>query len=78
MIPYSRKLSREKTFADFAVLWLFAKVFSVKFGGVASFGAAKASNPQKFSPQKLYFHQSVKVFSLKSFPLYGIPNGFTV
>ena len=27
----------------------FAKVFSAKFGGVASFGAAKASNPWKFS-----------------------------
>ena len=50
---------------DFAVLWLFAKVFSAKFGGVASFGVAKASNPRKS-----YFHQSVKVFSLESFPLY--------
>ena len=40
----------------------FAKVFSAKFGGVASFGAAKASNPWKFSLQKLYFspiHQSL-------------------
>ena len=35
-LPYSRKLSREKTFADFTVLWLFAKVFSAKFGDVAS------------------------------------------
>ena len=61
-VPYSGKLSREKTFADFAVLWLFAKVFSVKFGGMASFGAAKANNPRKFSPWKSYFHQSAKVF----------------
>ena len=30
--PYSGKLLREKTFANLAVLWLFAKVFSVKFG----------------------------------------------
>ena len=37
-IPYSGKLSREKTFANFEVLWLFTKVFSLKFGGVASFG----------------------------------------
>ena len=44
------KLSREKTFANFGVLWLLAKVFSTKFGGVASFGMAKASNLQKFSP----------------------------
>ena len=34
---------------------LFAKVSSVKFGGVASFGSAKVSNQQKFSPQKSYF-----------------------
>ena len=33
-IPYSGKLSREKTFV---VLWLFAN-FSMKFGGKASFG----------------------------------------
>ena len=38
-------LSREKIFANFAVLWLFPKVFSVKFWGMLSFGAAKASNP---------------------------------
>ena len=36
-IPYSGKLSREKTCANFEVLWLFAEVFSVKFRGVASF-----------------------------------------
>ena len=48
-LPYSGKLSREKTFANFAVLWLFTKVFFTKFGGIASFGAAKASNPRKFS-----------------------------
>ena len=31
------------------VLWLFAKVFSAKFEGVASFGTAKVSNLRKFS-----------------------------
>ena len=40
--------------------------------GVASFGMAKVSNPRKFSPRKLYFHQFTKVFSLESFPLYDI------
>ena len=84
-IPYGRKLLREKTFANFAVLWPFMKVFSVKFGNMASFGAAQASNLRKFSPQKLYFlpicesflcknyifYQFAKVFSLKSFLLYG-------
>ena len=50
----SGKLSREKTFANFMALWLFVKVFSVKFGDIVSFGTAKESNPWKFSPQKLY------------------------
>ena len=44
-ILYSGKLSREKTYENFVVLWLFMKVFSAKFGSVVSFGAAKASNP---------------------------------
>ena len=30
------------------VLWLFTKVFSAKFGSVASFAVAKESNPRKF------------------------------
>ena len=51
-LQYSGKLSREKTFA---VLWLFTKVFLVKFRGIVSFGAAKASNLQEFSPRKSYF-----------------------
>ena len=49
-ILYIGKHSREKTFTNFAVLWLFAEFFSVKFGGVASFGVAKVSNLQKLSP----------------------------
>ena len=36
-IPYSGKLSRDKAFANFKVLWLFVNVFFVKFGGVTSF-----------------------------------------
>ena len=31
-VPYSGKLLREKTFANFTVLWLYVKVFSAKFG----------------------------------------------
>ena len=31
IVPYSGKLSREKTFVNFMVLWLLVKVFSVKF-----------------------------------------------
>ena len=48
-IPYSGKLSREKTLANFMVLWLFTKVFSTNFGSMVSFGTEKASNLQKFS-----------------------------
>ena len=72
VIPYSRKLSREKTFANFVVLWLFAKVFFTKFGGMASVGVAKASNPQKFSLRKPYFTKFMKVFSLEIFSLHGM------
>ena len=32
VISYSGKLLREKTFVNFTVLWLVAKVFSAKFG----------------------------------------------
>ena len=70
-LPYSGKLSREKTFVNFAVLWLFVKGFSTKFGSVASFGMAKASNLLKFSPQKSHFHQVVQVFSFESFLIIG-------
>ena len=65
-IPYSGKLSREKTFVNFAVLWLFAKVFSAKFGGMASIGTVKASNLRKFSLRKSYFSPIHKSFPLSS------------
>ena len=61
LFPYGGKLSREKTFANFAV-W-----------GMVSIGVAKASNPrQSFLCKNCIVHQFAKVFSLKSFPLYGI------
>ena len=74
-ILYSGKLLREKTFANFVVLWLFTKVFSAKFGGVASFAVAIESNLRKFFFR--IFKQftkvfSSKVFSLESLPLYSI------
>ena len=46
---------RRKSFANFAVLWLFAKVFYTKLGDMLSFGTARVSNPWKFSPRKSYF-----------------------
>ena len=68
VIPYGRKLSKEKTSTNFTVLWLFAKVFSPKFGGMASFGTAKASNQQKFSSRKLYFSSIRESFLSWKFP----------
>ena len=51
---------REKIFTNFAVLWLFTKLFSKKFGSVASFGGIS--------------EQSTKVFSHENFPVYSIRN----
>ena len=68
MMAYSGKLSREKTFEtfeNFKVLWLFAKVFSAKFGSVVS----RASNLQKSSPTKVSSLARQPYFSL--FPVGG-------
>ena len=66
-LPYSGKLLREKTCANFAVLWLFAKVFSTKFGGVVFFGMAKASNPRMFSLRKSHFSPTSETFLPRKF-----------
>ena len=65
IIPYSRKLSSEKTFVNFVALWVFAQVFCVKFGSMAAFGAAKVSNQWKFSQWKSYFSP---IFLPRKFP----------
>ena len=52
IVYYSGKLSREKTFT---VLWLFSKVFSVKFGAWRLLPQQKASNSWKFFLRKSYF-----------------------
>ena len=65
VIPYSRKLSVEKIFLNLEILWLFAKVFSAKFGMWHLFsGISKQS-------VKLFYHFA-KVFSCKIFLLCGI------
>ena len=48
-LPYSRKLLKEITCSNFTVLWLFAKVFSAKFGDVVSFGMVKASTTRIYN-----------------------------
>ena len=77
LIPYSEKLSREKTFANFAVLWLYAKVFSAKFGAWRPLARQKQAicesfsakivfftNLQKFSPLKVYHHTITRVYGI--------------
>ena len=80
-LPYSGKFFREKsfegetlrdkTFANCKVLWLLIKVFSTKFGGMASFSGISEHFAKAFH-QNLIFHQFAKAFSLDSFPLYRI------
>ena len=55
MVPYSEKLLRDKTFVNFEVLWLFTKVFSAKFGGVASFGGSSEQSAKVFSTNFFLF-----------------------
>ena len=70
-LPYSRKLSREKTFALFTVLWLYAKVFSTKFWAWHPLARQKRVICESFLRENSIFHHFMKVFSLESFPLYG-------
>ena len=59
-IPYSGKLSREKTFANFAVLWQFVKVFSMKFGAWCSLVRPKRACMKVFSAKIVFFTNSRK------------------
>ena len=67
-ILYSGKLSREKTCMNFVVLWLFAKVFSAKFGGVAPLVLQKQAIRKSFFPRKLYFSPIRESFLPQKFP----------
>ena len=64
-ILYSEKLSREKTFVK------FAKVFSVKFGYLASFGRPSEQFVKIFSA-KIIFHQSLWKFSPTKVSRYSV------
>ena len=67
LLPYSGKLPREKTFANFKVLPLFVKVFSAKLGGMASFGSDTSEQSVKVFSAKILFPPNLaKVFSLES------------
>ena len=58
-------LGRRLTFANFAVLWLFAKVFSAKFGGVAFLAQPKQAIRESFLHKNHIFHQFAQVSSSK-------------
>ena len=67
-IPYGGKLSKEKTFVNFAALWLFAKVFSVKFGDVFVLWRGTSKQSTKVSPRKSYFLPIRESFLPQNFP----------
>ena len=71
-ILYSGKLSREITFANFTVLWLYAKVFSAKFGVWCPLALQKRAIRESFLCENRIFTNLRKVFSLEGFPLYVI------
>ena len=71
-IPYSGKLSREKTFANFEVREPSAKVFSTKFWGMPPTYVWFQAIRESFLREILTSYGSAKVFSLESLPLYGI------
>ena len=66
VIPHSRKLSREKSFANFAVLWLLAKVFSTKLGRVVPLALQKWAIRESFL--RSYFSPIHKGFLPQKFP----------
>ena len=63
-IPYSGKPLKEKTFVNFMALWLFAKVFSAKFGARHSLAQQNQATCESFLSKNHIFHQFAKVFFL--------------
>ena len=57
---------------NFAVLWLFVKFFSTKFGDVVCPLVQQSEQSTKVFFTKIVFLPIRKVFSVESFPLYGI------
>ena len=74
MLPYSGKLLREKTFANFEVLWLFAKVFSAQFGGCGVFWwhqrAIRKNVCESFLPQKFLAVRYLGVYDVICYVVY--------
>ena len=70
IIPYSGNFSGRKLSRISRIFWLSAKVFSAKFGDVASL-AAPVCNSWQFSPWKSYFPPICESFLPQRFPLYS-------
>ena len=70
-IPYSGKLSREKTFANFTVCGNLRKFSLQNLGAWRPLARQKWVIRESFLCENHIFHQSAKVFSLESFPLYN-------
>ena len=68
-VPYSRKLSREKTFV---VLWLFANVVSTKFGAYHPLARQKQAICKSFLCKNRIFHQFTKVFCYMVYKVYRL------
>ena len=71
-IPYSRKLLREKSFADFEVREPSVKVFFVEFGGVPHSPMVSFKQPMKVFSVKFSLPMDLRKFSPSSLLLYGI------
>jgi len=67
----SMKLSREKTFANFAVCGYSQKFSPRNSRAWCPFVRQKRAIRESFLRENRIFHQFLKVFSLESFPLYG-------
>ena len=67
VLPYSRKLLREKTFANFTVLWLFAKVFPRNLGAWHSLAQQKWAIRENFLSKNRFFSNLWK-FLPQKFP----------
>ena len=71
-IPYTGKLSREKTLTNFVVLEPPTKVFSTKFGhAIATYMYDRFQHSVKVFSAKCSLLLIREILSLESFPLYG-------
>ena len=71
LIPYSGKLSREKTFVNGGKQEIRGKVFRGSLGATNYKWVRPSIFMEKTFADSLKITKFVKVFSLESFPLYG-------